>query len=138
MVTCSTLSYPSCIFESFHTERSCKYPFRHLVAVLVTQSCPTYCDHMVCILPGSSVRGDPPGKSTGVGCHSLLQGIFPTQGSNPALPHCRQILYRLSQQGLLSYLLLPVPSLWTVWDFTSLPSLHCPTLQTGHHLLFPF
>ena len=39
------------------------------------------------------------GKSTGVGCHFLLQGIFPTQGSNPGLPHCRQMLSRLSQQG---------------------------------------
>ena len=39
------------------------------------------------------------GKSTGVGCHFLLQGIFPTQGSNPALSHCRQMLYRLSHQG---------------------------------------
>ena len=38
-----------------------------------------------------------PGKNTGVGCHSLLQGIFLTQGSNPSLPHCRQILYHLSQ-----------------------------------------
>ena len=35
---------------------------------------------------------DFPGKSTGVGCHFLLQGIFPTQGSNPGLPHCRQML----------------------------------------------
>ena len=33
------------------------------------------------------------------GCHFLLQGIFPTQGSNPGLPHCRQILYQLSHQG---------------------------------------
>ena len=32
-------------------------------------------------------------------CHFLLQGIFPTQGSNPHLPHCRQMLYRLSHQG---------------------------------------
>ena len=39
---------------------------------------------------------NPPGKNTGVGCHFLLQGIFPTQGSNPGLLHCRQILYRLS------------------------------------------
>ena len=39
------------------------------------------------------------GKSTGVGCHFLLQGIFPTQGSNPGLPPCRQTLYRLSHQG---------------------------------------
>ena len=40
-----------------------------------------------------------PSKNTGVGCHVLLQGIFPTQGLNPALPHCRQILYHLSHQG---------------------------------------
>ena len=39
------------------------------------------------------------GKSTEVGCHFLLQGIFPTQGSNPGLPHCRQMLYCLSHQG---------------------------------------
>ena len=37
-----------------------------------------------------------PGKSTGVGCHVRLQGIFPTQGSNQGLPHCRQTLYHLS------------------------------------------
>ena len=42
---------------------------------------------------------DFPGKNTGVGCHFLLQGIFPTQGSNPGLPHCRQTLYCLSHQG---------------------------------------
>ena len=39
-----------------------------------------------------------PGKNTGVGCHSLLQGIFLTQGSNPCLLHCRQMLYPLSPQ----------------------------------------
>ena len=37
-----------------------------------------------------------PGKNTGVGCYFLLQGIFLTQGWNPGLPHCRQILYCLS------------------------------------------
>ena len=42
---------------------------------------------------------DFPGKSTGVGCHFLLQRIFPTQGLNPGLPHCRQTLYHLSHQG---------------------------------------
>ena len=42
---------------------------------------------------------DFPGKSTGVGCHFLLQEIFPTQESNPGLLHCRQMLYRLSYQG---------------------------------------
>ena len=49
--------------------------------------------------PGSSVRGDSPGRNTRVGGLSLLQGIFPTQGSNPGLPHWRQILYYLSHQG---------------------------------------
>ena len=40
-----------------------------------------------------------PGQNTGVGSLSLLQGIFPTQGLNPGLPHYRQILYQLSHQG---------------------------------------
>ena len=40
-----------------------------------------------------------PGQNTGVGSRSLLQGIFPTQGSNPGLPHCRWILYHLSPRG---------------------------------------
>ena len=47
------------------------------------QSCPTPCDPMDCGLPGSSVCF--PGKNTGVGCHFLLQGIFPTKGLNPCL-----------------------------------------------------
>ena len=47
---------------------------------------------------------DFPGKNTGVGCHFLLQGIFPTQGSNSGLPHCSQTLYRLSYQEI--YLLI--------------------------------
>ena len=42
---------------------------------------------------------DFPGKSTGVDCHFLLLGIFPTQGSNLGLPHCRQMPYCLSYQG---------------------------------------
>ena len=54
---------------------------------------------MDCSLPGTSVHEDFPGKNTGVGYHALLQGIFPTQGSNAGLLHCRQILYRLSHQG---------------------------------------
>ena len=40
-----------------------------------------------------------PGQNTKVGSHSLLQGIFTTQGLNPGLPHCRWILYQLSHQG---------------------------------------
>ena len=40
-----------------------------------------------------------PGKNTGMGSHALLQEIFSTQGSNPGLPQCRQILYHLRHQG---------------------------------------
>ena len=42
-----------------------------------------------------------PGQNTGVGSLSLLQGIFPMQGLNPGLPHCRQILYQLSHKEAL-------------------------------------
>ena len=58
---------------------------------LVTQFCPIPCDPMDCSLSGSSVHGDFLGKKTGVGCHALLQGIFPTQGLNPGLLNCRWI-----------------------------------------------
>ena len=66
---------------------------------LVAQSCLNLCDPMNCSPPGSSVHVDSPGKSTGVGSHVLLLGIFPTQGSNPGIPHCRQSLYFLSHEG---------------------------------------
>ena len=49
--------------------------------------------------PGSSVLGDSSGRNTGGGFHFLLQEIFPTQGLNPGLLHCRWILYHLSHQG---------------------------------------
>ena len=62
----------------------------------VTQSHPTLCDPMDCSLPCSSIHGIFPGKSTGVGCHFLLQKIFPTQGLNLGLLHCSQMLYHLS------------------------------------------
>ena len=68
------------------------------VLCLVTQSCLTPCNPMDCSPPGSSVQGDSPGNNTGVGCHALLQGIFPTVGSNPGLPCYRWILYQLSYQ----------------------------------------
>ena len=73
--------------------------FLSAVLCLGTQSCPTLGDPMDCSPPGFSVHGDSPGKNTGVGCHALLQRIFPTQGLNPGLPHCRQILYHRSHQG---------------------------------------
>ena len=52
-----------------------------------------------------------PGQNTGVGSLSLLQGIFPTQGSNPGLLHCRWILYQLSHKGsprILEWVAYPV------------------------------
>ena len=66
---------------------------------LVTRTCVTLCDPMDCNPPGASVHGDSPDKNDGVGCHALLQGIFPIQGSNPDVPHCRWILYHLRHQG---------------------------------------
>ena len=54
-----------------------------------------------------------PGQNTGVGGLSLLQGIFPTQGSNPGLLHCRRILYQLSHQGS------PRMLEWVAYPFSS-------------------
>ena len=70
-----------------------------IAKVLVSQLCPTLRKPMYCSPPGSSVYGDSPSKNTRVGRHSLLQGSCPTQGSNPGLLHCGQILYCLSHQG---------------------------------------
>ena len=69
------------------------------VKVLVAQSCPTLFDPMdqAPFCPRNSLD-----KYIGVGCHPLLQGIFPTQGSNLGLLHCRQILYHLSHERELS------------------------------------
>ena len=77
-------------------------------------------DPVDCSPPGSSVHGDSPGKNTGVGCHALLQGIFPTQGSNPpllCLLHCWWIFFYL-----LSYLGSPklyIVSLYIIIIFLS-------------------
>ena len=54
-----------------------------------------------------------PGYNTGVGSLPLLQGIFPTQGSNPGLPYCRQILYQLSHKGT------PRILEWVAYPFSS-------------------
>ena len=71
---------------------------RWTVLCLISQSCLTVWEPMDCSPPGSSVHKDSPGKNLGVGCHALLQGIFPTQESNPGLPHCRWILYHRSHK----------------------------------------
>ena len=69
------------------------------VLCLVAQSCTTPCNPMDCSPPGSSVHGDSPVINTGVCCHALFQGVFPTQESNPGLLLCRRILHWLSHQG---------------------------------------
>ena len=99
----------ACVFRSQYVRTDltlnlrCMYIFLKLDNPLkgseVIQSCLTLCNHMDCSPPGSSDPWDFPGKSTGVGCHFLLQGIFPTQGSYPNLLHFRQTLYCLSHQG---------------------------------------
>ena len=78
---------------------------------LVIQSYPTLWNPIDYSLPSSSVHGDLPDKNTGMGCHVLLQGIFPTQGSNPGLLHCGWILYQLSHQGsprILGWVAYPI------------------------------
>ena len=86
---------PSLFFPSFCLRWGC---VTRKWKVLV-QSFPTLFDPMDCSLPGSSCPRNSPGKNTGMGSHSFLQGIFLTQGPNLGLLHCRQILYCLSHQG---------------------------------------
>ena len=82
-----------------HSERPARRSWRVAlpVRVLTTQWCLTLPPHELqptrLLCPWNS-----PGKNIGVGCHLLLQGIFPTQGSNPSLLHCWQILYHLSHR----------------------------------------
>ena len=83
----------SCIAGGFFMIRQQGSPQTSNVSVLclATQLCLTLCNPMNSSPPGSFVCGDSPGNNTGVGCHGLLQWIFPTQESNRGLPHCRQI-----------------------------------------------
>ena len=67
-----------------------------------------------------------PGQNTGMGSRSLLQGIFPTQGSKPGLPHCRQILYQLNHQGSPKYI-LSVPR--GIWDLSFWPGIELGPLH---------
>jgi len=89
------------------------------VCVLVAQSCLTLCDPMDCKPTRLLCPWNSPGKNTGVGSLSLLQQIFPTQGSNPGLLHCKWILYHLSPQGshctCMQSLFSPVWLCATLW-----------------------
>ena len=92
------------------------------VMCLVTRWCPTLCDPLDCSPPDSSVHGDSPGKNTGVDCHVLLQGIFPTQGSNPGLLHCRRFLSHLSTREALCQ----------VYKACNIPCLAPPLIKVRH------
>ena len=70
-----------------------------------------------------------PGQNTGVGSLSLLQGISPTQGLNPGLPHCRWIPYQLSHQG--SPLLCIISCISAHWTLT-LYSIGCEVTKMQH------
>ena len=71
-----------------------------------------------------------PGQNTGVGSLSLLQGIFPTQGSNPGLLHCRQILHQLSCQGSPLQLVLWCQSIYSLT--------HSFTHSLMHSFIIPY
>ena len=102
---------------------SCTFSiFEYLV---LSQSCPTVCNPMDCSLPGSSVHGDSPGKNTGMGCHAAIQGIFPTQGSNPGLPHCRRTVPSKppGNPWILQWVAYPF-SRWSSWPRNQMSLLH--------------
>ena len=85
----------SAVFQMWYYK---SYQFSMRVC-LITQSCPSLWDPMDYSPPGSSVLGDSPRQEHWRGLPFLFQGIFPIQGLNPGLPHCRGILYCLSHQG---------------------------------------
>ena len=96
------ISCISCIGRFFTTA-----PLGKSEKLKVTQSCPTLWPY------GLHSPWNSPGQYTGVGSLSLLQGIFPTQGLNWVLMHCRQILYQLSHQvspSILEWVAYPVSS----------------------------
>ena len=61
--------------------------------------CLTLCDPMDCSPTRLLCPWNSPGRNAGVGCHALLQGIFPTQGWNLGRLHCRRVLHRLNHDG---------------------------------------
>ena len=94
-------------------------PYRNGSASFLTQSCVVLVSFSC--LPDSFFPWNSPGQNTSMCSHSLLLGIFLTQGSNPGLLHCRQILYRMNHQQAHFLILLSV-------SFTS-SSLFCSCLS---------
>ena len=88
------------VYNFFTIRYVCITCYYKVYGCVLSCSVVIFCSPKDCSPPGFSVHGDSPGKNTGVGCHAILQGIFPIQGSNPGFPHCRRILYHLSQEGI--------------------------------------
>ena len=94
-------------------------------------SCVRLCDRLDLKPTRLLCPWDFPGKNTGVGCHFLRQEIFPTQGSNPGLPHCRQTLC-LWKSPFFHFHPAPYSSLSL---FPFLPYGPSPTLVTNFDVL---
>ena len=95
----------------------CIYDHVYIIYNEVAQSCPTLCDPMDCVAYRLLLPWDFPSKKTGVGCHFLLQEIFPTQGLNTGPLHCRQTLYHLSHQGCPMWYICAsyIYKEWSIW-----------------------
>ena len=99
--------------------------------MLVAQSCLTLCNLIDCNLPGSSVHGIFQARILEWVAISFSRGIFPTQGLNPGISHCRQTLYHLSHQGSFPR---------HINNWASCPlwfSCFIPSGTIGNFLLFP-
>ena len=88
--------------------------------ILLLRKSETYSDVSTCLQPhGLYSPWNSPGQNNGLGSLSLLQGIFPTQGSNPGFPHCGRILYQLSLSfviwGCVCSCFIHVPLFVTLW-----------------------
>ena len=105
---------------------------------LVIQSCLTLCDPMDCHPPDSSVHGISQARVLEWVAIILLQGIFPTQGSNPCLLHCRRILHRWATRK--AHLLVShVPNIWgpLLWKRVAIHSSWVTVSSHCLHIVFP-
>ena len=123
----SSGSWVHCSLEQ--TELLSKWAFSSLILAVISQiPCESKTEYIPHESESHSVMSDSlqpyglyipwnsPGQNTGVGSLSLLQGIFPTQGSNPGLPPCKRILYQLSHKGS------PRILEWVAYPFSSTSS----------------
>ena len=121
---CVALLTHSAVTCNIHPHSCFLFPCGFLLSILkvkVAQLCPTLWKSYGLYSPWNS-----PGQNTGVGSLFLLQGIFPTSGSNPGLPHCRRILYQLRHKEW------PRLLEWVAYFFSSRSS---PTQELNWDLL---